>query len=58
MQRSLDLNTNVLVPSSNTILVKTVCNFERVFGFKQLVTEPTRLCNNSDSAIDLILVTD
>ena len=25
---------------------------------KQLITEPTRVCNNSESAIDLILVTD
>ena len=53
-----DFNTNVLVPSSNNILVNTLRNFERVFGYKQLITEPTRMCDNSESAIDLILVTD
>ena len=52
-----DFNTHVLVPSSNNILVNALRNFERVFGFKQLITEPTRVCNNGESAIDLILVT-
>ena len=28
------------------------------YGFKQLISEPTRVCNNSESTIDLILVTD
>ena len=46
------------MPSSSNILVNALRNFERVFGFKQLITEPTRVCNNSESAIDLILVTD
>ena len=51
--------TNVLVPSSNTILVNALRKFERVFGFTQLIREPTRVCNNSESAINLrFLVTD
>ena len=33
-------------------------NVEYVFGLKHLITELTRICNNSESAIDLILVTD
>ena len=52
-----EFNTNVLVPSSSNILVNALRNFERVFGFKQLITEPNRVCNNSESAIDLTLVT-
>ena len=43
---------------SNNILVNALRSFERVLGFKQFITEPTRVCNNSESAIDLILVTD
>ena len=46
-----DFNTNVLVPYSNNILVNSLRNFERVFGFK-----PTRVCSNSETAIGLILV--
>ena len=53
-----NFNTNVLVPSSNTNLVNALRNFERVIGFKLLITEPTRVRNNSESAIDPILVTD
>ena len=34
------------------------CPAHTQFGFKQLITEPTRVCNNSESAIDLILVND
>ena len=52
------LTINVVVRSSNSILVHALRNFERVFGFKRLIMEPTRVCNNSESAIDLILVTD
>ena len=40
------------------MFVNALRNFDRIFGFKQLITEPTRVCNNSESAIDLILVTD
>ena len=53
-----DFNTNVLVPSSSNILVNALRNFERVFGFKQLITEPNRVCNNSESAISRFLATD
>ncbi len=54
----VDFNTYVLVLSSSNILVKALHNFERVFGVKHLITEPTRVCDNSESAIDLIFVTD
>ena len=39
-------------------LLNALRNFERVFGFKQLITEPTKVRNNSESASNLILVTD
>ena len=45
------------MPSSKNILVNVLRNCERVFGFKQLNIEPTRVCNTSESAIGLILVT-
>ena len=43
----------LIVPHSNAILVNALRNFERVFGFTQLITEPTRVCNNCESAINL-----
>ena len=47
------------MPSSNTILANALRSFERVFGFTQLITEPTSACNNSESANNLsCLVTD
>ena len=33
-------------------------NAEHAFGLKQLIVEPTRVCINKASAIDLILVSD
>ena len=53
-----DFNIDILVPSCNNILVNALRNFGRVFGFTQLITQPTRVCNNIESAIYLILVTD
>ena len=41
-----DVNTNVLVTSSNNILVNALRKFERIFGFKQLITEPTIIILN------------
>ena len=46
------------MPFSNNVLVNVPSNFERLFGFKQFIIEPTRLCNNIESTIDLIQVTD
>ena len=56
-----DFKTNVLV-TRNNILVDALHNFECAFSLKQLIEEPTRVrsrvCTNSESAIDLILVSD
>ena len=40
--------------SSNNIFVNALHNFERVFGFSQLITEHTRVSNNSESAIEKV----
>ena len=42
----------------NNICVDALRSFDRAFGLKQLIEEPTRVCTNSESAIDLILVSD
>ena len=43
---------------TNNVLVNALRNFEHAFGLKQLIVEPTRVCINKASAIDLILVSD
>ena len=43
---------------TNNVLVNALRNFEHDFGIKQLIVEPTRVCINKASAIDLILVSD
>ena len=40
----------------NNVLVNALRNFEHAFGLKQLIVDPTRVRNNKESAIDLILV--
>ena len=52
-----DFNTDILLPTNN-VLVNALRNFEHSFGLKQLIVEPTRVCINKASAIDLILVSD
>ena len=52
-----DFNTDILLPTNN-VLVNALRNFEHAFGIKQLIVEPTRVCINTASAIDLILVSD
>ena len=52
-----DFNTDILLPTNN-VLVNALRNFEHAFGLKQLIVEPTRVCINKASAIDLILVSD
>ena len=52
-----DFNTDILL-ATNNVLVNALRNFEHAFGLKQLIVEPTRVCINKASAIDLILVSD
>ena len=52
-----DFNTDILLPTNN-VLVNALRNFEHAFGLKQLIVEPTRVCINKASAIDLMLVSD
>ena len=51
-----DYNTNVIKTTRRSALVTSMYNFERIFGLKQLITEPTRVCPTSESIIDLIFV--
>ena len=48
-----DFNTNV-----RNALVDFLTNFNRLFGLKQLISEPTRSCPTSESTINLIMVSD
>ena len=41
-----DFNTNVMLKKNS--LVSALRNFQRMFGFKQLITEPTRVCARSE----------
>ena len=52
-----DFNTNVLSVKSCP-LFKALKYFIVMFDFKQLISEYTRICNTSSTAIDLILVSD
>ena len=52
-----DFNTNVLSMKSCP-LFKALKSFIVMFDFKQLISEYTRICNTSSTAIDLILVSD
>ena len=47
-----DLNTDIL--AKNNILKSALENFLRIHAMKQLITEPTRITDTSETAIDLI----
>ena len=49
-----DFNTNILQPRSS--LKESLSMFCKVSGLQQLITEPTRVSANSQSLLDLILV--
>ena len=53
-----DFNTNILQQDKGTSLSESLNNFKCVFGLTQLITEPTRICDNSETIIDLIFVSD
>ena len=53
-----DFNTDIILLPTDNVLVSALRNFEHAFGLKQLIVEPTRVCINKASAIDLILVSD
>ncbi|XP_051950049.1 uncharacterized protein LOC127620831 [Xyrauchen texanus] len=52
-----DFNTNVLQPRTNSLKesLSTIC---KVSGLQQLITEPTRVSVNSQTLLDLILVSE
>lgn len=51
-----DFNTNLLLPRSS--LKEALSYLCKVSGLQQLITEPTRVSINSQSVLDLILVSD
>lgn len=51
-----DLNTDIL--AKNNVLKSALENFLRIHGMKQLITEPTRITDTSETAIDLICTLD
>lgn len=51
-----DFNTNLFLPQST--LKKSPSCVCKVSGLQQLITEPTRVVINSQSLLDLILVSD
>ena len=53
-----DFNTNILQQDKGTSLSESLINFKCVFCLTQLITEPTRICDNSETIIDLIFVSD
>jgi hypothetical protein len=53
-----DFNTNVLLSPKKSTLVNALYNFNQLFGLKQLIVEPTRVCIDTKSTLDLIIVSD
>lgn len=53
-----DFNTNVQLSPKNSTQVNALYNFNQLFGLKQLIVEPTRVCIDSKSTLDLIIVSD
>ena len=51
-----DFNTDILAEKS--VLKKDFENFLRIFDLKQIITEPTRVTDTSETAIDLICTSD
>ena len=51
-----DLNTNI--QKNNTAIYKALKSFCYFFDLHQLIVEPTRICDSSQTTIDLILTSD
>ena len=51
-----DFNTDVL--AEKNVLKNDFENFMRIFDLKQIITEPTRITDTSETAIDLICTSD
>ena len=51
-------NTNVQLPPKKSTLEHSLYNFNQLFGLKQLIVEPTRVCIDSKSTLDLIIISD
>ena len=53
-----DFNTNVNAEPKNYGLLKNLKYYCYLFGMKQLITEPTRVTNKTQTVLDLILASD
>lgn len=46
------------LPPKKSTLVNSLYNYNQLSGLKQLIVEPTRVCIDSKSTLDLIIVSD